>query len=192
MTGILGRKIGMTRVIADDGGVIPVSVVECSPNEIVQVKTTEKDGYPALILGFAALKKPRKTKKFYHSAEFQLEKEAEQKKGEKVTVEAFKELKDVKITGWSKGKGFAGVVKRYNFSKGPETHGSHHHRQPGSSGGPMGGTGRVRKGKRYPGRMGTNRVTRKTELISVDVEKNLIVVKGPVPGAVGGLIRITA
>ncbi|MFH1375156.1 MAG: 50S ribosomal protein L3 [Patescibacteria group bacterium] len=191
MTGILGRKIGMTRVIADDGGVIPVSVVECSPNEIVQVKTTEKDGYPALILGFAALKKPKKTKKFYHLAEFQLENEAGQKKGEKVTVAAFKELKDVRITGWSKGKGFAGVIKRYNFSRGPETHGSHHHRQPGSSGGPMGGTGRVSKGKRYPGRMGTNRVTRKTTLMSVDTEKNLIIVKGPIPGAVNGLIRIS-
>lgn len=120
MTGILGRKIGMTRVIADDGGVIPVSVVECSPNEIVQIKTTEKDGYPALILGFDELKKPQKTRKFRHLAEFKIAEDSEKKKGEKVSVAAFSEIEHVKVIGRSKGKGTAGVIKRHNFARGPE------------------------------------------------------------------------
>jgi large subunit ribosomal protein L3 len=193
MPGILGKKIGMTRVIADDGSVIPVSVIECSPNEITQVKTTEKDGYPALILGFDAYKKPTKTQKFKHIGEFKLAADGEQKKGEKVAVAEFAETKQVQITGWAKGKGFAGVIKRHNFSRGPETHGSHHHRQPGSSSGAVTGTGRVPKGKRFPGHMGLQRVTKRdVQLVSVDIEKNLIVVKGPIPGAPGGLIRISA
>ncbi len=193
MTGILGKKVGMTRVIADDGGVIPVSVIECSPNEITQIKTAEKDGYPALVLGFDELKKPKKTRKFRHLSEFRAEEGSEKKKGEKISVEDFKEVENVKIIGTSKGKGTAGVIKRHNFSRGPETHGSHHHRQPGSSSGSVTGTGRVPKGKRFPGRMGNDRITkRSTPLVSVDVEKNLLIVKGPVPGAIGSLVRIEA
>ncbi|MFA6458051.1 MAG: 50S ribosomal protein L3 [Patescibacteria group bacterium] len=193
MTGILGRKVGMTRVIADDGGVIPVSVIECSPNEITQIKTTEKDGYPALILGFDELKKPQKTRKFRHLAEFKIEGEAEQKKGDKISVAAFSEIKLVKVSGISKGKGTAGVIKRHNFSRGPESHGSHHHRQPGSSSGAVTGTGRVPKGKRFPGRMGSDKVTkRNVPLVAVDLEKNLLVVKGSLPGSIGTLIRIEA
>ena len=191
MIGILGKKVGMTRVLADDGSVIPVSVIECTPNEIVQVKTTEKDGYPALILGFSALKKPLKTKKFHNVSEFKLEEDTDKKVGDKITVSEFQEIKTVQTTGWSKGRGFAGVIKRHNFSRGPETHGSHHHRQPGSAGGTVTGTGRVPKGKRYPGHMGCDRVTKRSaDLISVDVEKNLLVVKGPLPGAQSGLIKI--
>ncbi len=193
MTGILGRKVGMTRVIADDGGVIPVSVIECSPNEITQIKTTEKDGYPALILGFDELKKPQKTRKFRHLAEFKIESESEQKKGDKISVAEFSEIKLVKVSGISKGKGTAGVIKRHNFSRGPESHGSHHHRQPGSSSGAVTGTGRVPKGKRFPGRMGSDKVTkRNVPLVAVDLEKNLLVVKGSLPGSVGTLIRIEA
>jgi len=193
MPGILGTKIGMTRVIADDGSVIPVSVIACSPNEIIQIKTTEKDGYPALLLGFDAYKKERKTKKFKNVAEFKLESDSEAKKGEHITVDTFKEAGTVSVVGWAKGKGFAGVIKRHKFSRGPETHGSHHHRQPGSAGGTVTGTGRTPKGKRYPGHMGTQRVTRhKIPVISVDTEKNLIVVKGAIPGAAGGLILISA
>ncbi len=193
MPGILGKKIGMTRVIADDGSVVPVSVIECSPNVITQTKTTEKDGYPALILGFDAYKRPSKNRKFKNVGEFRTEADPEKKKGDTVTVEDFKETKKVQITGWAKGKGFAGVIKRHNFSRGPETHGSHHHRQPGSSSGPVTGTGRVPKGKRFPGHMGTQRVTRRdVPIISVDTERNLIVIKGPIPGAPNGLIRISA
>ncbi len=193
MAGILGKKIGMTRVIADDGGVIPVSVIECKHNEIMHIKTTEKDGYPALILGFDELKKPKKTRKFRHLSEFKIEADSEKKKGEKISVEDFKEVKGVKIIGCSKGKGTAGVIKRHNFSRGPETHGSHHHRQPGSNAGVVTGTGRTPKGKKFAGRMGNDKVTkRNTPLISVDVEKNLLVVKGPIPGSIGSLIRVEA
>jgi len=193
MTGILGKKVGMTRVIADDGGVIPVSVIECSPNEITQIKTTEKDGYPALILGFDELKKPKKTRKFRHLAEFKIEADSEKKKGDKISVEEFKEVETVKIIGTSKGKGTAGVIKRHNFSRGPESHGSHHHRQPGSSSGCVTGTGRTPKGKRFPGRMGNDKITKKNiPIVSVDVEKNLLVVKGPVPGSIGSLVRVEA
>ena len=191
MLGILGRKIGMTRVIADDGGVIPVSVVECLPNEIIQIKTTEKDGYPALVLGFDELKKPTKSKKFRHLAEFRVEAESEKKKGEKISVAELAEIKTVKISGTSKGKGTAGVVKRHNFSRGPETHGSHHHRQPGSSSGAVTGTGRTPKGKRFPGRLGNAKITKRNiPVVEVDQEKNLLVVKGPLPGSIGSLLRI--
>ncbi len=193
MNGILGKKIGMTRVIADDGGVIPVSVIECSQNEIVQIKTTEKDGYPALILGFDELKKPQKNRKFRHLAEFKISEDSEKKKGDKISVAEFSEIKNVKVVGTSKGKGTAGVIKRHNFSRGPETHGSHHHRQPGSNAGCVTGTGRTPKGKRFAGRMGNDKITRRNiPLISVDTEKNILVVKGPIPGSVGSLIRVEA
>ena len=192
MSGILGRKVGMTRISEDDGTMVPVSVIECLPNEILQVKTTERDGYPALILGFLQFNKPTKTKKFRHVTEFRLLEEAAQKKGDKVTVETLKEVKQVQITGWSKGRGFAGVIKRHKFSRGPETHGSHHHRQPGSSSGPVSGTGRVPKGKRFPGHMGCDRVTKRgVKVVAVDLSNNIIAVKGSVPGAPNGLIKIT-
>jgi large subunit ribosomal protein L3 len=193
MAGMLGRKVGMTRVIADDGGVIPVSVIECLPNEITQIKTTEKDGYPALILGFDELKKAKKTRKFRHLGEFRVEADSDKKQGDKISVAEFQEVEGVKVIGTSKGKGTAGVIKRHNFSRGPETHGSHHHRQPGSNAGVVTGTGRTPKGKRFAGRMGNDKITkRNTPLVSVDIEKNLLVVKGPVPGSIGSLIRVEA
>ena len=115
MPGILGKKIGMTRLIQDDGRVIPLTVVQCEPNEVVQVKTTEKDGYPAVILGFEAMPKPKKTRKFYHMKEFRTN--AEMKKGNTITVEQFEEGESVKVTGVSKGKGFQGVIKRHGFHR---------------------------------------------------------------------------
>jgi large subunit ribosomal protein L3 len=191
MSGILGKKIGMTRVVDQDGTMIPVSVIECAPNEIVQIKTIEKDGYEALVAGFDLLKKPTKTKKFRHLTEFKLTKDSTKKIGEKISVAEFENIENVKITGWSRGRGFTGVIKRHNFSRGPETHGSHHHRQPGSSSGVVSGTGRVPKGKRFPGHFGCERVTKRAvKLISVDTEKNLLIVKGPIPGAPGGLIKV--
>jgi large subunit ribosomal protein L3 len=192
MSGILGKKVGMTRIIEDDGSVIPVSVIECTPNEVTQIKTTEKDGYPALVLGFDALKKPTKTKKFKHVSEFRLDADPEQKAGDVVSVESLAETKIVKITGTSKGRGFAGVIKRHNFSRGPETHGSHHHREPGSAGGTVTGTGRTPKGKRYPGHYGNETTTIKAKVIQIDTERNLVVVKGAIPGSVNGNIRIQA
>ena len=190
MIGILGKKVGMTRVVADDGGVIPVSVVECSPNEIVQIKKTEKDGYPAIILGFEELKKPKKTRKFRHLAEFKVDTLDDKKLGDKISVAEFSEIKSVKISGVSKGKGTAGVIKRHNFARGPETHGSHH-RQPGSSSGAVTGTGRTPKGKKFAGRLGNAKISRRNvPLVSIDTRKNLLVVKCPLPGSIGSLIRI--
>lgn len=190
MPGILGKKIGMTRLIQDDGRVIPLTVVECQPNEVVQVKTVEKDGYPALVLGFEPLKRPSKNRKWRHLREFRILEDESLKTGENVTVEIFATGDKAKITSISKGKGFQGVIKRHNFSRGPETHGSHHHREPGSIGA-CARPGRVHKGKKMPGHMGTDRITRDgVEIVYVDTEKNLIGIKGPVSGGKGSLIII--
>lgn len=183
----------MTRVFQDDGRVIPITVVQCDPNEITQVKTAEKDGYPAIVLGFSKLKKPTKTRKFRHLKEFKV-KEGEienYKKGEQVTLETFQEIELVSVCSTSKGKGFQGVIKRFNFSRGPETHGSHHHREPGSVG-TRAKPGRVHKGKKLPGRMGHAQVTiKKVKVVKVDPTKNIICLKGAVPGPNGGLVTIT-
>jgi large subunit ribosomal protein L3 len=191
MTGILGRKIGMTRIIQDNGRVIPLTVIECTPNVVTQVKTADKDGYPALVLGFNAMNKPKKTKKFHHLREFKtLENEETPKKGDEIKVDIFEEGEKVKVTGVSKGKGFAGVIKRHNFSRGPETHGSHHHREPGSIG-MCAKPARVLKGKKMPGQMGNKQVTLVNSAIAyVDLEKNLVGLRGAVPGANGGLVVI--
>lgn len=191
MTGILGKKIGMTRIIQDDGRVIPLTVIECTPNIVTQVKTTEKDGYPALVLGFAALSKPMKTKKFRHLREFKtVENENTPKQGDEIKVDIFETGDCVKITGTSKGKGFAGVMKRHHFAGGPESHGSHFHREPGSIG-TCAKPGRVLKGLRMAGQMGNKQVTVSSSVIAyVDTEKNLLGIKGAVPGANGGLVII--
>ena len=192
MSGILGKKLGMTRIFQDDGRVIPVTVVQCDPNEITQVKTVEKDGYPAIVLGFSKLKKPTKTKKFRFVREFKIEatETDNYKKGDSVTLEKFQEIEAVKITAISKGKGFQGVIKRFNFSRGPESHGSHHHREPGSVGS-CAKPGRVQKGKKLPGRMGQDRITiNKVKVASIDTDKNIICLKGAVPGPTGTLVTI--
>lgn len=190
MPGILGRKVGMTRIFQDDGRVIPVTLLDCSPNVVAQIKTGDKDGYPAIVLGFEALKKPKKTKKFRALREFRVEKPEDYKIGDNVTVEQFKEIAEVTLTGTSKGKGFQGVIKRHHFSSGPRSHGSHAHREPGSIGA-RAKPGRVCKGKRMPGHMGHERVTiQHVPLIKVDTERNLLAVKGQVPGANGGLVII--
>jgi large subunit ribosomal protein L3 len=193
MSGILGKKIGMTRVFQDDGRVIQVTVVQCEPNEVTQVKTMETDGYPAIVLGFSKLRKPKKTRKFYFSREFRVEETdlENYKKGAAVKVDDFQEVETVKVTATSKGCGFQGVIKRHNFSRGPETHGSHHHREPGSIGACT-KPGRVAKGKKLPGRMGNARVTlKKVKIVSVDPKRNIICLKGSLPGPNGGLVQIT-
>lgn len=190
MIGILGRKLGMTRVIQDDGRVIPTTVVKCDPNEVTQIKTAEKDGYPALVLGFDKLKKPRKTKKYRVLREFRIEEGEEYKKGDNLTIEQFNEGDIVSISGNSKGKGFQGVIKRHNFSRGPETHGSHHHREPGSIGACT-KPGRVAKGKKLPGQMGNETKTlKKVQIIYIDPKNNLIGIKGAIPGPPKGLVII--
>lgn len=192
MPGIIGKKLGMTRLFQDDGRVIPVTVIECTPNEVTQVKTVEKDGYPAVVLGFSKLKKPTKTRKFRRLKEFKItqEQESSYKNGDQVNLEVFKDIERVEISGISKGKGFQGVIKRYNFSRGPESHGSHHHREPGSVGA-CAKPGRVIKGKKLPGRMGCDQKTLKNVRVEmVDLEKNIICLKGAVPGPNGGIITI--
>lgn len=190
MTGIIGKKLGMTRLIKDDGRVIPVTVVKCDPNTVTQVKTVEKDGYPAIVLGFSELKKPTKTRKFKWVREFTFDGGDSVKKGDKVTLETFKDVNEVKIVGISKGKGFQGTVKRWNFSKGPETHGSHQHREPGSIG-TRAKPGRVHKGKKMATRMGCDRVTIKgVKIEHLDTEKNIIALRGAVPGATNGMVMI--
>lgn len=192
MSGIIGKKVGMTRLIQDDGRVIPVTVVECEPNEVLQVKTTEKDGYPAIVLGFSKLKKAKKTKKFYHQKEFRVAEDQLEsyKKGDQVTLDKLVEEEIVKITSISKGKGFQGVIRRHNFSRGPETHGSHHHRRPGSIGA-CAKPGRVAKGKKLPGQMGGKQVSiNKVKISHIDPSKNLICLKGAVPGPNGGVVII--
>lgn len=189
-TGILGKKIGMTRVIQDDGRVIPLTVVHCTPNVVTQVKTPEKDGYPAVVLGFEALRKPRKTQKFRLLKEFRLLGSETPNKGDEVKVDIFEQGEKVKVSGTSKGRGFAGVVKRHHFRGGPGTHGSHNHREPGSIG-MRAKPGTVLKGKRMAGHMGAESVTViNLEVAFIDSEKHLLGIKGAIPGANGGLVVV--
>lgn len=190
MPGILGKKVGMTRLIQDDGRVIPLTVVECSPNVVTQIKTMEKDGYPAVVLGFDALSKPTKTQKYRYQKEFKLTQAEAPEKGAEVKVDTFEVGETVKITGVSKGKGFAGVMKRHNFAGGPASHGSHFHREPGSVG-MRSKPGKVIKGMRMAGHMGSDQVTlSRVQVVYVDAEKNLIGLKGAVPGSKGSLVII--
>ena len=191
MTGIIGKKLGMTRVIQDDGRVIPITVVQCEPNEVTQVKTVEKDGYPAIVLGISMLKKPTKNRKFHNLKEFRHEEGAEVKKGDKVSIDIFNEGDTVRVSGKSKGKGFQGVIKRHNMGRGPMSHGSHHKRQPGSVGA-CASPGRIHRGKKLPGRMGNQKVTlSKTQIIYMDKKNNLIGIKGALPGGNKSIITIT-
>lgn len=192
MVGIIGRKKGMSRLFEDDGRVIPVTIVECEPNVIAQLKSTEKDGYPAIVLGFGALKKPSKTRKYELLKEFKVEESelANFTAGEMVTLESLQEIGKVKVTSTSKGKGFQGVIKRHNFSRGPESHGSGHHREPGSVGA-CAKPGRVHKGKKLPGRMGNAQVTLKNvKIVKIDLDQNILCLKGAVPGPNGSIVTI--
>ncbi|MFA5829258.1 MAG: 50S ribosomal protein L3 [Candidatus Gracilibacteria bacterium] len=189
MTGILGRKLGMTRVIQDDGRVIPMTVIQCEPNTITQIKTVEKDGYPAIVLGFDALKNPSKNHKYHFSREFRIKGDESLEKGTQITVEIFKEGEEVIITGTSKGKGFQGVVKRWHMAGGPASHGSHFHREPGSVGA-RAKPGKILRGKHLPGHMGNQTKTIKSSVVFLDQKKNLIGIKGAVPGSINTMITL--
>lgn len=194
MPGILGRKLGMTQVFEEDGKVTPVTLVLCTPNTVTQRKTKEKEKYDAVAFGLEPLKKPTKTKKFRIVREFRPDKGAtkleELKLGDTVTVAAFEGVKEITVTGVSKGKGFQGTIKRWHFSSGPGSHGSHFHREPGAVG-PRARMGKLHKGKKLAGHMGTETVTlKRVPLVSIDVEKNLLAIKGAVPGPNGGLVLI--
>lgn len=199
---IFGKKVGMTQLFDESDRLMAVTVIKAEPNTVCQVKTAETDGYNAVQLGFGDIK-PQKVNKPMggHFAkqgveprrylrEVRVENGADHDLGEQMTVAAFSEVKNVDVTGTSKGKGFAGVMKRHGFAGGPGGHGSHFHRAPGSIG--MCATpSRVFKGVRLPGHMGCDTVTVKNlEVVRVDEELNLILVKGAVPGGKNGIVRV--
>ncbi len=180
----------MTRIFQDDGRVIPLTLIECQPNTVVRVRTNEKGGYPAVVLGFKQLKKPKKTRKFYHLKEFRCAEGETYQVGDQITLEKFKDVESVKVTGVSKGKGFQGVVKLYHFRGGGRSHGSHFNREPGSIG-CRAKPGRVHKGMKMAARMGGENITlRDVPIVKIDIEKNLIALKGPVPGPNNSIIII--
>jgi large subunit ribosomal protein L3 len=205
MKGILGKKVGMTQVFNDRGEVIPVTVIEAGPCYVAQIKTVERDGYTAVQLGFDETKPKRLTQPqlkhlqksnlpaVRHLRELRLTAEelADLQEGQQLTVDIFQAGEFVDVTGTSKGKGFAGVVKRHGFRGGPKTHGqSDRHRAPGSIGACT-TPGKVMKGMRMAGRMGGERVTvQGLEVVLVDAERNLLAVKGAVPGAKNGLVQV--
>ncbi|MCZ4294888.1 MULTISPECIES: 50S ribosomal protein L3 [Vibrio] len=203
MIGLIGRKVGMTRVFTEEGVSIPVTVVEVEANRVSQVKTLETDGYAAIQVTTGAKKANRVTKpEAGHFAkagveagrglwEFRLENGEEFAVGAELTVELFNDTKKVDVTGTSKGKGFQGAVKRWNFRTQDATHGnSLSHRAPGSIG-QCQTPGRVFKGKKMAGHMGAERVTTQNlEIVRVDAERNLLLIKGAVPGATGGNVIV--
>lgn len=189
MLGMFGKKLGMTRIIQDDGRVIPVTVVHCEPNTVAQIKTMDKDGYPAIVLGFSMLKNPTKTKKFRRLKEFRIKEGEEFKKGDAITIDIFNEGDAINVTGISKGKGFQGVVKRHHMAGGPSSHGSHFIREPGSVGA-RAKPGKIHRGKRMAGHMGNEKVTVQTSIIYLDKEKNILAIKGPIPGANKSILTI--
>ncbi|MCY7758652.1 50S ribosomal protein L3 [Bacillus inaquosorum] len=199
--GILGRKIGMTQVFAENGDLIPVTVIEAAPNVVLQKKSTENDGYEAIQLGFDDKReklsnKPEKghvakaetaPKRFVK--ELRGVEMGAYEVGQEVKVEIFSAGEIVDVTGVSKGKGFQGAIKRHGQSRGPMSHGSRYHRRPGSMG-PV-DPNRVFKGKLLPGRMGGEQITvQNLEIVKVDAERNLLLIKGNVPGAKKSLITV--
>ncbi|MBI5415172.1 50S ribosomal protein L3 [Candidatus Peregrinibacteria bacterium] len=188
MPGIIGKKLGMSQVISDEGLMVPVTYVVCDPNTVFQVRTQEKDGYSAVVLGFEALKKPLKTKKFKTLKEFQFP-SAELKVDDTIKVDIFNKDDLVVVTGVSKGKGFQGNVKRHHFKVIRRTHGTKYKRH--GSTGQRAMPGRVFKGKRMPGRMGCDTVTlKKKQLLLVDPQRNVLAIKGSLPGAKNSILFI--
>lgn len=201
MKGILGKKIGMTQVFAKDGKLIPVTVVSVEPNVVMQIKTKETDGYEAIQLGFATKKEKHSTKaemghaKKANAAPKRFLKEikgvevSNYELGQEIKCDVFETGEIVDVTGTSKGKGFQGVIKRYNQSRGPMGHGSQYHRGVGSMGTlrPM----RVFKGKKLPGHMGNETVTiQNLEVVAIDLDENVILIKGNIPGPKNSFVVI--
>jgi len=199
--GIIGTKLGMTQIFDQESGkVTPVTVVEAGPCPVVQVKTPETDGYTAVQLAFGAVKEKRITKpeaghlkkagQGPHRHLVEIRDAEGLAVGDSVTVESFEPGELIKVSGRSKGKGFAGTIKRHNFSRGPVSHGSHNVRKPGSIGASA-TPSRVFKGMRMSGHMGDERVTQRgLRVAEVDAERNLLLIAGAVPGSVGGVVEI--
>jgi large subunit ribosomal protein L3 len=204
MAGLIGKKIGMTRVFDEEGVAVPVTVVEAGPCPVVQVKTPESDGYEAIQLGFGSRKAKRAKKaRLGHVAkagletapailrEFAPDDGEDYELGQSLTVDMFEPGQSVKVTGTSKGRGFQGGVKRHGFAGRPATHGHPNSRIPGSMG-PGTDPSRVIKGKKLPGQMGSVRKTiRNIEVVKVDSERNLLFLKGGLPGSRNSYLLIT-
>ena len=201
---ILGKKLGMTQIFTEEGKVVPVTVVESGKNVVIRNKTVESDGYNAVQVGFGEVKENKVTKplkgqfekasvqavKFIR--EMRLAAPSEYKVGDIIGVDVFAAGDLVDVTGTSKGKGFAGTVKRHHFARGPMGHGSKSHREPGSTGAMISGHGgRVLKGKKLPGQMGGDRVTiQRLTVVKVDTDRNLILIKGALPGPKKSLVVV--
>lgn len=197
MSFILAKKLKMTSIFTEEGTAVPVTVLEAGPCKVTQVRNTEKDGYNAIQIGFGVRKQLKKPQQghlkdlgnYRYLQEFRVEGETEQKRGDEITVEGFKAGEKIHVTGVSKGRGFSGVIRRHNFSRGPETHGSRHHREPGSIGSAF--PEHVIKGRKLPGQHGNARVTvQNLKIVEIDPENNLLVVEGAVPGHIGSLLRV--
>lgn len=199
--GILGRKVGMTQLFTEGGKLIPVTVVEAGPCVVVQKKTVETDGYNAIQVAFGDIKENRVNKPLKghfdkagvqpkrYVREFRVDNVDEYQVGQEILADIFAEGEAVDVTGISKGKGFAGAIKRHGFARGPMAHGSKYHRRVGSLGAK--GPARVFKGRPLPGRMGGERVTvQNLQVVKVDRERNLLVIRGSVPGNKNSLLII--
>ena len=199
---ILGRKLGMTQIWDENDNIVPVTVIQAGPCTISQVKTKATDGYDAVQIGFGEIKPSRLNKPLKghfekqgvepmrYLREVRVEDASQYHTGDLVTVAAFADVKAVDVTGTSKGKGFQGTIKRWNFHRGPMTHGSRNQRRPGSIG-QCAYPARVRKGLHMAGHMGNERVTVKNlKLVRVDAEQNLMLVKGAVPGGKNALVQV--
>jgi large subunit ribosomal protein L3 len=197
--GLIGRKVGMTQVFADDGTMVAVSVLAIEPNTVTRLRTTERDGYTAVQLGTDVVKKLNKPQtgqlkdlpKVATLREFRVDDIGTYEVGQTVALaDLFAAGDEVDVTGVSKGKGFAGHIKRHNFHRGPKSHGSDHHREPGSIG-PGTTPGRVYKGLKMAGHMGDERATiKKVRVVRTDPDRNLLLVKGSLPGPRGSLILV--
>ncbi|UCF05377.1 MAG: 50S ribosomal protein L3 [bacterium] len=204
MVGLIGKKIGMTQVFDENGVAIPVSVIQAGPCPVIQVKTAERDGYNAIQLAFAEVRPTRADlptlghfrragqPPHRYLAEFRVDNPGEFETGQTIDVGIFKDVAKVNVAGRSKGKGFQGVVKRHGFHGGKKSHGSKSHRVPGSIG-MAAYPAKVLKGQKLPGRMGHRNVNaRNLKVVEVDVENNLLLVRGAVPGARNTILRLTA
>lgn len=203
MKNIIGRKVGMTSIFTADGRYVPVTVIEATPNTVLQVKTVASDGYESVALAFADAKKNGLTKPEAgrykkldltpkkHIREFRRSIGTENAVGASVSVDIFAEGDRVDVVGISKGHGFAGGIKRHNFHGGSRTHGQMIHRQPGSNGDTN--SGHTHRGSRRPGHFGVDRTTHQNlEIVRADLERNLLLVKGPVPGPKNALVIVSA
>jgi len=199
---LIGRKIGMTQLFEDSGKVTPVSVIEAGPCPIIQVKTRDKEGYAAIQIGFDEVKDHRATQPMKGHCkkadvgpqrimrEIRVDDDSAYTVGDTVDVKVFEGVNKVHITGMTKGRGFAGTVKRHGFKIGRKTHGSHSHREPGAVG-QCATPARIFKGKKLPGRMGgVKRTARNLTVVQIDPENNLLFIKGSVPGANNGIVFI--